>query len=126
MVASVPRKAIVSGMALMVGPVLLVGCGGKKGLSASEYRARLAAIAKEVTPAQANVEKALHATSMVEFRKRLLIFAAASDRLGDEVAKLHPPKNAQKANHALAKGEHDTADEVRTAVAHLSKETSVK
>ena len=106
--------------------IVLAGCGGEKRLSASEYRARLKALGQEAAKAQGQVEKATQSKSMVEFRKRLLLFSQAEQRVGEEVAKLKPPKDAQKANDELARGEHDTAGEIRTALAHLTKVKTVK
>ena len=105
---------------------LLAGCGGSKRLSASEYRARLAALGKEADKAQAAVEKGLTAKSVAELQTRLKAFATAEDRLGDKVSHFKPPRDAETANAELALGEHDTAAAVRSAVPKLAKFTNPK
>ena len=112
------------GVVLVLLCALLAGCGGSKRLSASEYRARLATLGKEANKAQGDVEKALHAKSMSEIEARLKAFATAEDRLGDEVSRLKPPKDAEAANAELARGEHDIAAAVRSALPKLAKFTS--
>src|SRR5438477_6445815 len=109
-----PARGLYAATALVLIGVLVAGCGGSSRLSASAYRARLATIAKQADAVQTGVEKALNAKSVAELRKRLTLFAAAEDRLGDEVGKLKPPKNAEAANAELARGEHDIAAAVRS------------
>ena len=46
--------------------------------------------------------------------------------MGDQVAALKPPKNAEAANALLARGEHDTATATRTVLPQLAKLKSVK
>ena len=108
--------------------VLVAGCGSSGGsrLSADEYTARLASIGKEAATNQAAVEQALRATSVDEIHTRLANFADADDRLGDEVAKLKPPKNAESANAQLARGEHDLASDVRDILPDVSKQKTAK
>jgi len=114
-------------MALALVCALLAGCGGSSRLSRSAYRARLATIAKEADKAQADVEKGLTAKSLAELEARLKAFATAEDRLGDEVSRLKPPKDAEAANAELARGEHDTAAAaVRSALPKLATFTSPK
>ncbi len=105
---------------------LLAGCGGSSRLSRSAYRARLATIGKEADKAQADVEKGLTARSLAGLQARLKAFATAEDRLGDEVSRLKPPKDAEAANAELARGEHDTAAAVRSALPKLATFTSPK
>jgi len=57
---------------------------------------------------------------------RLSTFANAAQKLGDEVAALKPPKNAEAANALLARGEHDTATATRAVLPQLAKLKSVK
>jgi hypothetical protein len=119
-------RSLFAGIALVFVGALLTGCGGSSRLSASAYRARLATIAKEADKAQAGVEQGLRARSVAELKARLKAFAAAEDRLGNEVSRLKPPKNAASANAELARGEHDTAAAVRTALPKLAQFTSAK
>jgi hypothetical protein len=121
-----PLRSLFAGMALAFACTLLAGCGGSSRLSASAYRTRLATIAKEADKAQTNVEKGLTAKSVAELQARLKAFATAEDRLGDEVNRLKPPKDAEAANAELARGEHDTAAAVRSALPTLAKLTSPK
>jgi hypothetical protein len=109
--------------------VLVAGCGGGGGggrLSASAYRSRLAAISQEGDTAQSQVEQGLHAKTVAALRVRLGAFATASQKLGDEVAALKPPKNAASANAELAQGEHDTASATRSVLPKLASLKSVK
>ena len=119
-------RSLVAVMALTLVCALLAGCGGSSRLSRSAYRARLATIAKEADRAQADVEKGLTATSLAGLRARLKAFATAEDRLGDEVSRLKPPKDAEAANAELARGEHETAAAVRSALPKLATFTSPK
>ena len=117
---------IFSAIALVFLALVLAACGGSSRLSASAYRTELAKIGKQANEAQAQVEKGLSAKSVAELRARLSAFANADDRLGDEVSRLKPPKNAQAANAELARGEHDTASATRSAVAKVAKMKNVK
>ena len=120
-------RSLFAGMAVVFIGALLAGCGGSDRLSASAYRARLATIAKEADKTQADAEQgAERANSVAELQARLKAFAAAEDRLGDEVSGLKPPKDAEAANAELALGEHHTAAAVRSAIPKLAKFTSVK
>lgn len=120
------RKPHLAGAALLLVCALAAGCGGGSRLSASQYRTRLATIARQADKAQAQAEKGLSATSLTEIQTRLRSFVSAEQKLGDEVAALKPPKNAEAANAELARGEHDTASEVRAVLPQLAKMTSVK
>jgi hypothetical protein len=106
---------------------LAAGCGGSSStLSASAYRARLAAIGQEAAKAQQDVQQGLQAKTVAGLSARLKAFAAADDRLGTEVGDLNPPKDAATANAALAKAEHDTAQAIRSALPQISSQKSVK
>ena len=113
-------------MALALACALLAGCGGSSRLSRSAYRARLATIANEADKAQRDVEKGLTAKSLAGLQARLKTFATAEDRLGDEVSRLKPPKDAEAPSAELARGEHDTAAAVRAALPKLVTFTSPK
>jgi hypothetical protein len=117
---------LVGGIALLLLLVLAAGCGGSSRLSPSAYRAKLAAIGREANTAQGQVEKGLHAKSVAEIRSRLSTFASATQKLGDEVAALKPPRNAEAANALLARGEHDTASATRAVLPQLAKLKNVK
>jgi hypothetical protein len=119
-------RSLVAGLALTLVCALLAGCGGSSRLSRSGYRPRLATIAKEADTAQGDVEKGLTAKSLAELQARLKAFATAEDRLGDEVSHLKAPKDAEAANAELARGEHDTAAAVRSALPKLARFTSPK
>jgi type VI protein secretion system component VasK len=97
--------------------LLLAGCGGGGGsprLSASAYKAKLTQIKQEAATAQANVAKGLQAKSLAELQQRLNAFSDDTQRIGDEVAKLNPPQNAEAANTELAAGLHETSRTTRT------------
>jgi hypothetical protein len=127
--------------------VLLVSaCGGGGGgagtssrLSASAYRAQLKTIAKESNTAQHAVEKGFRANSVPQLVTVLTAFGTAEERIGDEVAALKPPTNAEAANAEAAKGLEDTASEIKAllpkikkmpsaqaAIAYLSKKSTTK
>jgi hypothetical protein len=116
--------AAVTALALVCS--LLAGCGGSSRLSRSANRARLATLGKEANKVQADVEKAFEAKSVAEIEMRLKSFAAADDRLGDEVSRLRPPKDAEAANAELARGEHDTSASVRAVLPRVAKFSSPK
>ena len=101
-----------------VAVLLLAGCGGSGGsprLSASAYRAKLTQIKQEAATAQANVAKGLQAKSLAELQQKLDAFASDTQRIGDEVAKLNPPQDAEAANTELAAGLHETARATKVA-----------
>jgi len=123
---SARKRHLVGGIALLLLLALVAGCGGSSRLSPSAYRAKLAALGREANAAQGQVEKGLHAKSVAEIRTRLSTFANATQKLGDEVAALKPPKNAEAANALLARGEHDTAGATRAVLPQLAKLKSVK
>ena len=89
---------------VVLGLALVAGCGGSSRLSASDYRAQLATLGKQADKAQGEVEKGLRSTSVPKLTKFLTRFAAAENRLGDKVAALKPPRDAESANAQLAQG----------------------
>ncbi|TMM13055.1 MAG: hypothetical protein E6F98_06985 [Actinobacteria bacterium] len=94
--------------------VLLVSaCGSSGRLSVSEYRAHLRTVAKESDAAQHAVENGFRATSVPQLVKVLTVFGTAQKRIGDEVAALMPPKDADGANAELATGLHDSSRRCR-------------
>jgi hypothetical protein len=100
--------------------LLLAACGGSGNsgdsrLSASAYRTQLAQIKQEAAAAQASVARGLQAKTLAELRGRLDAFADTTQRIGDEVAKLKAPANAETANTELADGLHETARATRDA-----------
>jgi hypothetical protein len=101
--------------------LLLAACGGSSRLSASAYRAKIAQIKRQAATAETNVALGLHAQSLIVLKRRLDGFARATQRIGDEVAKLKPPANAEAANTELAQGLHDTAIATRKASAAVPK-----
>jgi hypothetical protein len=115
------------------------GGGSSSRLSASAYRAQLKTIAKESNTAQHAVEKGFRASSVPQLVTVLTAFGTTEKRIGDEVAALNPPTNAEAANTELAKGQQDTASEIQTllpkirkmpsaqaAIAYLSKKSTTK
>jgi cytochrome c556 len=107
-------------LALLALAALAAGCGGTSRLSADAYKARLATISKQADKAQHDVEQGLQAKTVAELHSRLAAFAAADDKLGDDVAALEPPKDAEQANAALARAEHDNADAVRALLPRIA------
>ncbi len=100
--------------------LLLAACGGGNGggstqLSPAAYRAQLAKVKAEAARAQARVGQGLQAKTVSELKQRVDAFAAATQRIGDEVADLKPPQNADAANTELAQGLHDIAAATRAA-----------
>jgi hypothetical protein len=117
---------------IAVAMVLLVSACGSSGsssssdrLSPSEYRAQLKTLAKESDTAQHKLETVLtpefQSKTSAQLAKVLDTFAADEKRIGDEVAALKPPKNAEAANSEMAKGFHDTSSEVRAVIPHIER-----
>ena len=106
--------------------LLISACGGSGRLSASEYRAHLETVGKESNAVQHAVEKGFQATSVPQLVKVLTVFGAAQKRIGDEVAALKPPKDAEAANTELANGLHDTGSEVQAVLPKIKKMPSTK
>jgi hypothetical protein len=102
------------------------GTGGSSRLSASAYKAHLKTLAKESNTAQHAVEKGFRATSVPQLVTVLTAFGAAEKRIGDEVAALNPPTNAEAANNELAKGQQDTASEVQALLPRIKKMSSAQ
>jgi hypothetical protein len=112
--------AAVRGLALCVAAcavLLLAACGGggDSRLSPDAYRKQLTLIKQEATQAQEHVAQGLQAKTLAELRQKLDAFATSTQRIGDEVAKLKPPQNAEAANTELAAGLHETARATRDA-----------
>jgi hypothetical protein len=105
-----------------------VGCGGgESGESKAAYRSDLAKIATEAGAAHQRVEQgAPTAKTVAQVQALLRRFASDEDKIGDEVSKLKPPKDAAAANAELARGQHDDADEIRAFLPKLAKFTSVQ
>jgi hypothetical protein len=102
--------------------LLLAACGGGSSsrLSAADYRVQITKIKHEAASAESNVALGLKAHSLAELRGRLDAFSAATQRMGDEVAKLNPPSNAVVANTELAQGMHETARATHKASAAVA------
>jgi len=98
--------------------LLLAACGGSGSgrLSASDYRAHLETVAKESNAARHAVEAGLQAKSVPQLVKVLTRFKAAEKPIGDEVAALKPPTNAETANANLAAGLRQTAAELQKSI----------
>ena len=127
MVLGVRSRNLLVGTALALVCALLAGCGGGSSrLSRSAYRARFATIATEANMAQASLEKGFQAKTVAEIQADLKAFATGVDRVGDELGRLKPPKDAEAANAALASAEHDAAAASRAALSKLATFTSPK
>ncbi len=99
----------------------LAGCGGSGRLSGSEYRAKLAALNKEIGTAETRAQAAVTgARSVAQIRAALPQAAVVQDRVGNAVERLKPPKNAEAANALLARGAHDVASETRAVLPNLA------
>jgi hypothetical protein len=90
----------------------LTACGGTSRLSATDYKTKLEALSRQDTKVHANVDNLPKSKSVSQMKAGLAAFAAGERKLGAQVAALKPPKNAQQANAALAKGFNDTAGEM--------------
>jgi len=105
--------------------LVLSACGGGKSggstLSKKDYKAKLAAIARQANAAQGSVSRGLNVSTVPALKATLQKFANDSRHIGDEVAALNAPKNAVSANSQLAKGEHDTAGAIDAALPKLGK-----
>jgi hypothetical protein len=112
-------RLVVAGSLCVV--VMLAGCGGSGRLSASDYKAKLAALNKEVDTAETHAQAAAtRAQSVAQIRAALTQVAVVQDRVGDAVEKLKPPKDAESANKLLARGAHDIASESRAVLPALA------
>lgn len=107
----------------------LAGCGGSgggNGVSKAEYQSELAKIANQAGAAHQAVEQgAPQAATVAQLQALLRQFAAAEQRIGDEVANLKVPSDAKAANAELARGQHDDAAEIRAVLPQLAKYKSV-
>jgi hypothetical protein len=113
------NRLVVAGSLCVV--AMLAGCGGSGRLSASGYKAKLAALNKEVDTAETHAQAAAtRAQSVAQIRAALTQVAVAQDRVGDAVEKLKPPKDAESANKLLARGAHDIASETRAVLPALA------
>jgi hypothetical protein len=113
------NRLVVAGSLCVV--AMLAGCGGSGRLSASGYKAKLAALNKEVDTAETHAQAAAtRARSVAEVRAALTQVAVVQDRVGDAVEKLKPPKDAESANKLLARGAHDIASETRAVLPALA------
>jgi hypothetical protein len=114
-------------LTLCVVAFAVAGCGGGSGggstqLSKAQYKARLAAISKEVDSAHGDLSRgAKQAVTISDVQSVLNRYAATEQRIGDEISKLNPPANATAANTQLAKGWHDDSAEIKTLVPKLAK-----
>jgi hypothetical protein len=117
-----------------VAVLLLAGCGGSGGgggtsgttssgtqLSPTAYRAAIAKAKTEAAKAQSDVGQGLQAKTPDQLKQTVDAFAAATQRIGDEVAGLKPPQNAIAPNTELAQGLHNIAAATRAAGAKIAK-----
>ena len=114
--------------ALCVIAFAVAGCGGGSSsgssaqLSKAQYKAKLAAIAKQVDTAHNDLSKGAHqAQTVSDVQSVLNKYAAAERTIGDQIEKLNPPANAKAPNTLLAKGWHDDSDEIKALVPKLAK-----
>ena len=115
------------GLVLCALAVVVAGCGGGSGNSKAAYRSDLAKISKEAGTAHQRIEQgAPQAATVAQVQALLRRFAADEDRIGNEVSKLKPPKDAAAANAELARGQHDDANEIRAILPKLAKYKSVQ
>jgi hypothetical protein len=114
-------------LALCVVAFAVAGCGGGSGggstqLSKAQYKAKLAAISKEVDTAHSDLSHgAKQAVTVSNVQAVLNRYAATEQRIGDEISNLNPPANATAANTQLAKGWHDDSAEIKALVPKLAK-----
>jgi hypothetical protein len=99
---------------------------GDDRLSAEDYRARLATLEKQNAQPHRDVAKALKANSVAEIRAGLTRYADANRQLGESVADLKPPADAEQANAQLAQGFQDVAEQISAVEAKLSGITDPK
>ena len=107
---------------LLPAALALGACGdsGSKPLSPAAYRGHLANLEREDNAAHRPMDKLPHARSVAQLRAGLSAFAAGEQKIGDQVAALRPPTDAERANAQLAKGFHDTATEVKALLPRLA------
>jgi hypothetical protein len=115
--------------------LLLAACGSSGGsnsttqqqqrLTPALYRAQVAKIKREAAQAQSDVSQGLGAKNVSDLKQKIDDFAAATQRIGDEVAALNPPQNAAAANTQLAQGLQDIAAGTRDASSKIANLKSV-
>jgi hypothetical protein len=130
--AAVRRGALVIAPLLVL---LLAACGSSGGnttttqqqkrLTAALYRAQLVQVKRAAAKAQSDVSQGLGAKNVPELKQKIDEFAAATQAIGDKVAALNPPVNAEAANAQLAQGLQDIAAGTREASAKIAKLKSV-
>ncbi len=94
-------------------------------MSAAAYKHALHRVGLEENRAQHQVQKALHADTVLAMRAKLVRFGTVQTHAATELIKLHPPLDAVTANAALAKALTDDAKVIRDLVARLGHVTSV-
>lgn len=105
----------------------VAGCGGGGGgssdqLTKAQYKSKLADISKQADSAHGDLSSgAKRAVTVADVQSVLNRYAAAEQRLGDQVSKLKPPANAVAANAQLARGWHDDSAEIKALVPKLAK-----
>jgi hypothetical protein len=124
-VAAMKRTTLAVTLMLCIA-VGLSACGGSGRLSAADYKNQLAAFGRQDDKVHAKVDNLPHSKTVADMKAGLAAFAAGERRLGTEVAALNPPKNAETANAALAKGFTDTATEMKQVLAALGSASSPK
>jgi len=116
--------AVIALCALALG---VAGCGGAGRLSKAAYQGQLTKIAAQAKSDQSSIAQAASSAKTVpQLQSAVRKFADAGDRFGDELAKLNPPADAEAANAALVKGEHDNATETRSVLPVLSTYKTVQ
>jgi len=121
------RPSIALVVVLLSASLLLGSCGGSGRLSKSAYRSRLALVSKQALAAHGALDKMVgSAKTVVQVQEALRRFATAEDRLGNELAGLKAPKDAESVNAKLARRERDAAAEARAAIPKLSKFESLQ
>ncbi len=112
-------------LALCVLAFAVAGCGGggsSDQLTKAQYKSKLADISKQADSAHGDLSRgAKQAVTVADVQSVLNRYAAAEQRLGDEVSKLQPPANAVAANALLARGWHDDSAEIKALVPKLAK-----
>lgn len=113
----------------------LAACGGGDGnggsggstVSKSQYRDELKKISQEAGAAHGAVEaSAAQAKTVAQVEAVLRRYAAAEDRLGNEISNVKVPTDAQSANAELARAQHDDASGIRAVLPKIAKLTSVQ
>jgi ABC-type glycerol-3-phosphate transport system substrate-binding protein len=111
---------------------VIAGCGGGGSSSdeqaqvVREYTTSIAALGTRENKVRLEAQKVLRAKTLAEVKTRVTKFAQAEQQLGDAVAGLKTPKDAEAANDRLAKGAHDLAAELRSLLGELGSATRPK